>query len=232
MAMADNKIFCVATIGEANWATFHATVARLPGEWHLFASPDNLDPLVLTRLNPRAIFFPHWRWKVPPEIVSAYECVAFHSTDLPFGRGGSPIQNMIQLGKSVTKLTAFRMTDAFDAGPVYMQSDLSLVGPLHQILERAATLVGEMIATITKEWPTPTPQSGEATYFRRRAPSQSDIDTSDNCRELYDLIRMLDAPDYPHAFVESEKFRIEFRDVDQRADGTIEARVTIKEKNR
>ncbi len=230
MIMAENERYCLATIGEANRTAFYTHISKLPGEWHLISSQSELDPLILKSLKPRAIFFPHWRWKVPSEIVSAYECIAFHSTDLPSGRGGSPVQNMIQIGRSMTKLTAFRMTDELDAGPIYMQSDLSLAGPAHQIFERAASLIAEMIATIIDEWPTPKPQSGEATYYRRRTPAQSDIDTVSNSRELYDLIRMLDAPDYPLAFVESGKFRIEFQDATFKADGTVEAKAIFKEK--
>ena len=49
----------------------------------------------LEDINPRYIFFPHWNWKIEPEIYLRYECVVFHTAPLPYGRGGSPIQNLI-----------------------------------------------------------------------------------------------------------------------------------------
>ncbi|MFA5260471.1 MAG: methionyl-tRNA formyltransferase, partial [Candidatus Omnitrophota bacterium] len=50
------------------------------------------------KFNPDLIFFPHWSWKIPRDIYAAYPCVAFHMTDLPYGRGGSPLQNLIMRG--------------------------------------------------------------------------------------------------------------------------------------
>ena len=49
----------------------------------------------LEQFNPDFIFFPHWHWLVPPEIFENHECVVFHTAPLPYGRGGSPIQNLI-----------------------------------------------------------------------------------------------------------------------------------------
>lgn len=230
--MIVGEAFCVATVGEAHRAAFHSTISKLPGQWYLVSSPSEIEGGFLDRVKPRAIFFPHWRWRVPPEIVAAYECIAFHSTDLPFGRGGSPIQNLIQIGKTTTKLTAFRMTNAFDAGPIYMQRDLSLEGPAHQIFERVASLVVEMITQILDEWPVPKPQIGEPTYFKRRTPAQSVITSANNARELYDLVRMLDAPDYPHAFIEVGNFRIEFKDAALVGDGVVEAKAIVTEKQK
>jgi methionyl-tRNA formyltransferase len=229
--MTEANTFCVATVPGPNVAAFHSIVARIPGHWHLISGPSEVDRDLFDRLKPRAIFFPHWRWKVPAEIVAAYECVAFHATDLPFGRGGSPIQNMIQAGKERTKITAFRMTDELDAGPIYMQRDLSLEGPAHEIFRRCSLLVAEMISQIVKEWPAPLPQRGEPTYFKRRVPSQSIITSASAPRDLYNLIRMLDAPDYPHAFAEIGNFRIEFKDAVLGDDGVVEARATIVAKN-
>ena len=42
-------------------------------------------------------------------------------TDLPYGRGGSPLQNLILKGKKTTKITAFKMIDKIDAGPIYLK---------------------------------------------------------------------------------------------------------------
>ena len=56
----------------------------------------NLEKVRAT--NPRYIFFPHWSYIVPEEIYNNFECVIFHMTDVPFGRGGSPLQNLITRG--------------------------------------------------------------------------------------------------------------------------------------
>lgn len=80
----------------------------------------------LKEINPQYIFFPHWSYIVPAEIYENFECIIFHMTDLPFGRGGSPLQNLIVQGIYKTKLTALRCEKELDAGDIYMKKNLSL----------------------------------------------------------------------------------------------------------
>ena len=65
----------------------------------------------------------------------------FHITDLPYGRGGSPLQNLIERGYSSTKLTALRCTADLDAGPIYSQEVLNLAGTAEEIFLRADALI-------------------------------------------------------------------------------------------
>lgn len=52
----------------------------------------------LKNFNPDLIFFPHWSWIVDENIFTNFTCVVFHTSPLPYGRGGSPIQNLIVQG--------------------------------------------------------------------------------------------------------------------------------------
>ena len=54
--------------------------------------------ICLKKITPRYIFFLHWDWRVPHVIWQQHECVCFHMTDVPYGRGGSPLQNLILEG--------------------------------------------------------------------------------------------------------------------------------------
>ena len=54
-------------------------------------------------------FFVHWSRRVPDHWLPRYECACFHMTDVPFGRGGSPLQNLIERGHRETQLSASRM---------------------------------------------------------------------------------------------------------------------------
>ena len=56
-------------------------------------------------------------------------------TDLPYGRGGSPLQNLIMMGKRNTKLTAFKCVKKLDSGPIYLKKKLSLDGNLEEIFQ-------------------------------------------------------------------------------------------------
>lgn len=222
----DNR-YVIATIRPWNLELFHTVTPRLPGQWHLIAAPEELTPERLAALNPRYVFFPHWSRKVPPEIFDRYECVCFHETDLPYGRGGSPLQNLIVRGHTETVVTALRMVAELDAGPVYLKCPVALHGRAEEIYLRVAEIVYEMIAQIVATEPTPTPQKGEATIFTRRKPEQSEItDRIPDLAKLFDHIRMLDAREYPHAFIEAGGFRFEFTRPALRT-GAIEADVKI-----
>lgn len=184
-------------------------------------SPTELDVSALADFAPRFIFFPHWSWKIPADIYERFECVIFHMTDLPFGRGGSPLQNLIVRGLNETQLTALRCVAALDAGPIYMKRPLSLHGTAEEILLRASKLTGEMIESIVREQPTPQPQVGEPTIFSRRTPQDGDWTELDKLGKVFDYIRMLDADGYPPAFLETRHFRLEFSRASLKSDAVI-----------
>lgn len=187
-----------------------------------------MSPAALDTLAPRYIFFLHWIWKVPAEITSRVECVCFHMTDVPYGRGGSPLQNLILAGHDATKLTALRMTDEIDAGPVYLKDDLSLEGPAQEIYERAMGVAARLIERIVTDAPTPQPQVGTPTFFRRRRPDESAMPPLESPARVYDFIRMLDADGYPHAYLEHQGMRYEFDDASLEPSETGEQVVTAR----
>lgn len=215
--------YIIATPKPWNLAEFERVRASLPGRWRVATSPDALAD-ALAEETPRYLFFPHWSHIVPKEIVDRHECVCFHMTDVPYGRGGSPLQNLIERGHSETMLTALRMTDVLDAGPVYAKRPLSLEGSAEEIFARAGALIFEMIAWMVANEPEPEPQHGEPTLFARRKPHQSRLPEAADARRLYDHIRMLDAPGYPKAFAEQGGWRLEFDRARLEGD-SLEARV-------
>jgi methionyl-tRNA formyltransferase len=129
----------------------------------------------LEQLDPTHVFFLHWSWMIPAEIFERWECVVFHMTDLPYGRGGSPLQNLIARGHTDTVMSAIRVVEETDAGPVYMKRPLSLTGSAQEIYERATRLSLEMIADIMRDSPEPEPQVGEPVEFTRRRPEESEV---------------------------------------------------------
>lgn len=218
--------FIVAGSKPWNRRVFEGVIRRFPGRWHFVSTPSEFTVDAMNSLMPRYVFFLHWPHKVPDEILEAYECVVFHMTDVPYGRGGSPLQNLIARGHRRTKLTALRMTREFDAGPVYFKEDLSLEGNAEEIYIRATYLSAEMIGRIVREQPEPQTQQGEVVVFKRRKPAESEMPELESLGSLHDFLRMLDADGYPKAFLVHGGFRYEF----SRAalyDGRVVADVTI-----
>ena len=86
----------------------------------------NFTSFELGKLNPSIIFIPHWSYIIEEDIYENYECIVFHMTDLPYGRGGSPLQNLIARGHTETKVSAIQVVEELDAGPIYLKRSLQL----------------------------------------------------------------------------------------------------------
>jgi methionyl-tRNA formyltransferase len=198
----------------------------IPARWLWVSQPAELQT-VLEHTTPRYIFFLHWNWQVPKTIWQRHECVCFHMTDVPYGRGGSPLQNLIVAGLSSTKLTALRMVEEMDAGPVYAKRDLALSGSAQDIYLQAGALSADIIRWMIASQPQPVPQEGEIVLFRRRVPEQSRLPEKAKLDQIYDLIRMLDADGYPHAFIDYGEFRLHFCKADRKGE-QVTAQVTIQ----
>lgn len=194
---------------------------RLDRPVEFISAPAQLTSEAVAVIDPQWIFVPHWSYLIPEAIWGKWPTVIFHMTDLPYGRGGSPLQNLIQQGQSCTMLTALRCGPGLDTGDVYLKEPLSLHGSAEEIFLRADELVEQMIERIVLLEPVAMPQEGESVVFKRRTPAQSNlaIVPEGNLNAWYDQIRMLDAEGYPHAFVEVHGMHLEFRRVCHRSDG-------------
>lgn len=210
---------------------------RTDCDFALISNPEDLTVANLVSINPQFIFFPHWSHRIATSIYEQFECVIFHMTDLPFGRGGSPLQNLITRGIYETKISALRCVEEMDAGPIYLKKPFNLNGSAEEIFLRASEVIENMIVEILEELPEPMPQEGEPTVFKRRKPEESDITTAQTLEHAFDLIRMLDAEGYPNAFLNVGPFKMEFTRASMKT-GQVMADVHIslvgnaKERNR
>jgi methionyl-tRNA formyltransferase len=222
---SDNYIVC--TVHQWNVENYHENFGSEPN-FYLINNKDELTIEKVKSINPKYIFFPHWSWIVPNNILESFECVCFHMTDLPYGRGGSPLQNLIVRGVKETQISALRMTKVLDGGPVYLKEPLSLNGKAENIYKKASKKVFYLIKRIIETSPDPTPQQGEVVEFKRRTPDQSCIPENLSNEQFYDYIRMLDAPSYPRAFLEFGDKKLLFSDAEyDKENDSVIAKVKI-----
>lgn len=184
--------------------------------------------------EPDYILMPHWSYIMSDEITQNWNCVVFHMTDLPYGRGGSPLQNLIVRGHKETKISAIKVTSKLDGGPIYMKKPLSLEGSAQEIFIRCSDVIfNEMIPRFLEESLEPVEQTGEPVIFKRRKEADGEITPDMEPEKIYDYIRMLDAEGYPRAFMDFGEYRLSFENAKLSQDGeVVEARVVFQKREK
>tara|TARA_Y100001978_G_C23644465_1_gene410005 strand:- start:429 stop:1100 length:672 start_codon:yes stop_codon:yes gene_type:complete len=181
----------------------------------------------LKKFNPNLIFFPHWNWKVPNQIHERYKCILFHTAPLPYGRGGSPIQNLILLGYKKSPVCALKMVEELDSGPIYSKREISLEGPLSLIFKRLNIAVNDLMEDLINFLPEPILQKGSQLYFRRLNQDDNEIPIQGSLKDFYDRVRMLDDVNYPNPFIRYGDYIIEFNNANI-SDGKLTCKAEIK----
>lgn len=172
---------------------------------------DDLKLSLLEEFKPNLIFFPHWNSLVSEDIVKNYKCILFHTAPLPYGKGGSPIQNLILKGFSEAPVCAIKMTSRLDSGPIYIKKKISLKGNLSEIFKRLNKVVNQIIKELIEDLPKPQQQVGEEFIFKRLKDKDNILPFDANLEDIFNRIRMLDDPSYPNAYIEYGDKCIEFR---------------------
>jgi methionyl-tRNA formyltransferase len=219
----------VLTVSDEFWESIAGSLTGL-AKVRRISTRQQLDDAVAAAHQFDLVLVPHWRWLLPPTLLAAWRCVGFHTSPLPEGRGGSPIQNQIVRGMYNSQLCAFEMNEHMDAGDVLMREFVDLsTGSLAEIVESLARETGAMSRRILLESPKAVPQEGAPSLFERRRPEESEIPRSGlSARQLYDRIRMVDGLDYPRAFIDYGSWRLTFTEatlMDDEVQATVAWRV-------
>ena len=145
-----------------------------------------------------------------------------HASNLPQGKGWSPMSWQILEGCSKIPLTLFEASIELDAGPIYAQEIMNLKGhemaPEWQLLQANTTI--NMCINWLKDYPHSAsdakPQSGKANYYRRRVPEDSRLNLQKNLEEQFSLLRIVDNEAYPAFFeINGHRYRIKIEPCDQ-----------------
>lgn len=159
------------------------------------------------------IYFVHWSDRVPDDVLDDYVCIGFHMTNLPYGAGGMPLQNLLIRGIYKTVLTAFRMTSNFDAGNVLMREEFEIKKEHYalQIYQDVSNLALRMVSEVERAQDfagIPQDVAPEIEQFRRLVDAEIPIDAT--LDQAYDYIRAFDAPGYEEPFIDYGGIRIKF----------------------
>lgn len=129
-----------------------------------------------------------------------------HESDLPSGRGWSPLTWQVLQGAQKIMVTLFEAVDAVDSGVIYGQTIIELQG--HELIsdlrrhQAAATfkLCTEFILDYPAVLKKKREQRGTPSYFQKRTPEDSQIDVNRSLADQFNLLRVCDNQRYPAWF--------------------------------
>jgi methionyl-tRNA formyltransferase len=197
----------IACVGYRDWALniYDRLAGSMDHTFLIFRSKVQFEVDALNDFKPDLVLFFGWSWIVPTDLLERHTCLMLHPSPLPRYRGGSPIQNQMIAGETVSKVSLFVMTDELDAGYIVGQKNLSLAGSLAEIFKRIEDAGVELTQNVLQYGLQRVPQNHAlATYCKRRFPADSEITieefSSQPAAYLYNKIRMLADP-YPNAYI-------------------------------
>jgi len=127
-----------------------------------------------------------------------------HESNLPKGKGWSPLFWQILEGKNRIPIVLFEATEKVDEGKIFLKDYIVYEGhELHdEIREKQARKTIELCLKFVEEYSKlrPKRQCGKSTYYRRRTPQDSKLDVKKTLRKQFNLLRIVDNENFPAFF--------------------------------
>lgn len=130
--------------------------------------------------------------------------IVIHASDLPQGKGFSPLQWQILEGKDCITLTLFNAVKELDAGDYFFKEKICFEG--HELLDELHEKIGEKINQMAKKFIKelnnlkPKKQKGESSFYPKRTLNEDQIDPKKSIIELFNHFRIANNDDYPLYF--------------------------------
>ena len=144
---------------------------------------------------------------VRPEVLSRHgHNLVVHASDLPRGRGWSPMTWSILAGESIVTVSLLEAADDVDAGEIYAQRHIDLDG--HELADqwrrRQVGVLFELcwwaVEHLDDLGEHARTQSGDPTWLPRRRPRDSQLYPDQTIAKQFDLLRVVDNASYPAFF--------------------------------
>jgi len=142
---------------------------------------------------------------VTPDILQRNQHnFVIHESDLPQGKGWSPVSWQVLEGKNSIPIVLFEAVEQMDAGPIFLRDSIELDGTelLPEIKRKQAEKTEELIFRLIDLWPDieGTPQTGKGSYYRRRIIDDDKLEIHKTIAEQFNHLRIADNRKYPAWF--------------------------------
>jgi methionyl-tRNA formyltransferase len=141
----------------------------------------------------------------PPEILARNRRnLVVHESDLPQGRGFSPLTWQILEGKNLIPVCLLEAVDDVDSGPVVYREIIELEG--HELVGELRQKLGDLTVSLCCRFlaestpPVGEAQTGEVSFYPRRRPFDSRLEPGRTIAEQFELLRVVDNERYPAWF--------------------------------
>jgi methionyl-tRNA formyltransferase len=133
-------------------------------------------------------------------------CVVVHESNLPQGRGWSPMSWQVLEGKDDIPICLLEAGEGVDSGVVYLRSSITLVGTelVDELRQKQAKETLKLVQAFLHDFDALRErgelQVGEPSYYPRRSAADSEVDPERTLLELFDALRVADNERYPAFF--------------------------------
>lgn len=142
----------------------------------------------------------------PEQLALHTHNLVVHSSNLPEGRGWSPMTWQVIEGKNKICTTLFEASAELDSGVIYAQEWIELDGT--ELIDEWREKQAEVTKKLCSEWINIYPKSvmnshhqvGENSYYSRRRSDASMLNPDKTLREQFNLLRVVDNEKYPAFF--------------------------------
>ncbi|MCP4482323.1 MAG: methionyl-tRNA formyltransferase [bacterium] len=145
-------------------------------------------------------------FKIIPEkyLIKHKHNLVVHESELPKGKGWSPLFWQILEGKNKIPIVLFEAASKMDNGQIYFKDYVDLIGnelnkeirkkQVHKTIELCVTFLSSY-KTLTLQQ-----QKGMPTYYKKRTEKDSELDINKSIKEQFNLLRIVNNRDYPAFF--------------------------------
>lgn len=143
---------------------------------------------------------------ISPQVSARFRFpLVIHESDLPLGRGWSPLAWQILEGRNEIPVTLLGVSENVDRGEIWSKAVLRLEGHelLDEISRKLMQVKFELVEYALQQHASvqPTEQNhADATYYKRRTPQMSQLSPSESIESQFDLLRIADPVRYPAFF--------------------------------
>jgi len=142
---------------------------------------------------------------IPDSILRLHKHnLVVHESNLPKGKGMSPLTWQILEGKDRIPIVLFEAASKVDGGSVFLRDVIGYKGTelVDELRKKQGEKTIELILRFLKVYPgiVAKEQSGRSNYYRRRTPEDSELDINKTLKQQFNKLRVVDNKRYPAFF--------------------------------